>query len=184
MAVKKDKHPQFKEYQFNPNNMKLLEFQKKVNAIKKDGKNPHFKSTYATLTQILSEVKPILNDLGLLVTQPIKDNKVGTVIYDNNLIVAESWINLPEGLNAQQIGSAITYYRRYTLASLLALELEDDDGNLASEAKPDSRPWLNKGTDLYRQAVEHLKKGGKIEQIEVKYKLSKEVRESLLSDGI
>lgn len=53
-----------------------------------------------------------------------------------------------------------------------------------NEAKPDSRPWLNKGTDLYRQAVEHLKKGGKIEQIEVKYKLSKEVRESLLSDGI
>lgn len=165
--------------------MKLLEFQKKVNAIKKDGKNPHFKSTYATLTQILSEVKPILNDLGLVLLQPISDSKVGTVILnEKNELIAETWLRLPEGLNPQQMGSAITYYRRYTLASLLALELEDDDGNLASEAKPDSRPWLNKGTDLYRQAVEHLKKGGKIEQIEVKYKLSKEVRESLLSDGI
>ena len=51
---------------------KLLEFQKKINAIKKDGKNPHFKSSYATLPQILSEVKPILSDLGLVLLQPIK----------------------------------------------------------------------------------------------------------------
>jgi hypothetical protein len=31
------------------------------------------------------------------------------------------------------MGSAITYYRRYSLQSLLALQAEDDDGNLASK---------------------------------------------------
>ena len=38
----------------------------------KNATNPHFKSTYASLPQILSEVKPILNDVGLVLTQPIK----------------------------------------------------------------------------------------------------------------
>lgn len=162
--------------------MKLLEFQKKINAIKKDGKNPHFKSTYATLTQILSEVKPVLSECGILITQPIKDNKVGTVLFDKE-VLAESWIDLPSGLNPQQLGSAITYFRRYTLASLLALEIEDDDANLASEAKPDTRPWINKGTTLYNEALDFLKKKNPISGLEVNYRLSKEVRESLIKDA-
>ena len=33
-----------------------------------------------------------------------------------------------EGLDAQKKGSEITYYRRYTLTSLLGLQAEDDDG--------------------------------------------------------
>lgn len=162
----------------------LLDFQKKVNAIKKDGKNPHFKSSYATLTQILSEVKPVLSECGIVVIQPIKDNKVGTVLHDAKGIVAESWIELPSGLNSQGLGSAITYFRRYTLASLLALEIEDDDGNDASNPKQDNRTWLNKNTDVYKQAVEHLKKGGRIADIEAKYKISGEVREALLADAV
>lgn len=125
--------------------MKLLEFQKKVNAIKKDGKNPHFKSTYATLTQILSEVKPILSECGLLLTQPIKDNKVCTIIQDEKGIVTESSIDLPINMTPQQMGSAITYYRRYTLASLLALEIEEDDANLVS-VKQAQKPSVTEKT--------------------------------------
>ena len=52
-------------------NSKLLQFQSKVNAIKKDGKNPHFKSSYTTLNDILAEVKPLLSELGLIILQPI-----------------------------------------------------------------------------------------------------------------
>jgi len=125
--------------------MKLLEFQKKVNAIKKDGKNPHFKSTYATLTQIISEVKPILSECGVLLTQPIRDGKVGTVLQDEKGILTESWIDLPLNLTPQQLGSAITYYRRYTLASLLSLEIEEDDANLVS-IKQASKPSVTEKT--------------------------------------
>lgn len=118
----------------------LLEFQLKVNAIKKDGKNPHFKSTYATLSQILSEVKPILSECKLVVLQPIKENKVGTILVDElGKEIATSWIELPIGLNPQQLGSAITYFRRYTLASLLSLELDDDDANEASKVIPKAK---------------------------------------------
>lgn len=142
--------------------MKLLEFQKKVNAIKKDGKNPHFKSSYATLTQIISEVKPVLSECGVLLIQPIKDNKVGTVLSDDKGILAESWIDLPTGLNPQQLGSAITYFRRYTLASLLALEIEDDDANLASGKKEVVKP---KATDSTIKAMLDAVKKGQTESV-------------------
>ena len=82
----------------------LLEFQRKVNAIKKDGKNPHFKSTYATLTQILSEVKPILSDIGLVLLQPIKDGKVGTILLDESgKEIATSYIDLGSSTNGRII---------------------------------------------------------------------------------
>ena len=166
----------------------LLDFQRKVGAIKKDGKNPHFKSTYATLTQILSEVKPLLSECGLVLTQPIENNAVvSRIVSDKGELIGESGLTLPDGLNAQQVGSCITYYRRYTLASLLALEIDDDDANLASQPKPapaDDRPWLNKDTDKYKDAVIYLQSGGKIDSIEKKYRLSKQVRESLLTESI
>ena len=44
-----------------------------------------------------------------------------------------SSLTLPEMTDPQKVGSAVTYYRRYTLTSLLALQSEeDDDGNSAS----------------------------------------------------
>jgi hypothetical protein len=109
-------------------NTKLLEFQKKIGIIKKDSKNPHFKNTYASLTQILSEVKPLLTECGLILIQPISLEGVGTTIIDFETgEKIETVISLPTNLSPQQLGSAITYFRRYTLASLLSLEIDDDD---------------------------------------------------------
>jgi len=109
-------------------NTKLLEFQKKIGIIKKDSKNPHFKNTYASLTQILGEVKPLLTECGLILIQPISLDGVGTTIIDFETgEKIETVISLPINLTPQQLGSAITYFRRYTLASLLSLEIDDDD---------------------------------------------------------
>lgn len=164
-------------------NKKLLEFQKKIGAIAKDGKNPHFKSTYATLQGILSEVKPVLNELGLVLSQPIRGNHVVTIISDTDSNeITEASIELPVGLNPQQMGSAITYYRRYLLAGVLSLELEDDDGNQSTQG--DTRAWLNEGSAPYKEAVKYLQAGNKIEEIEKKYRLSKTTREKLLSEAI
>jgi len=160
---------------------KLLEFQKRIQAIKKDGKNPHFKNTYATLPQILSEVKPILSDLGLTLIQPIADNAVNSIILDGEKTLIRSFIELPSGLNPQQIGSAITYFRRYTLSSLLALEIEDDDGNAASNPTP--KPALNINTEVYKQAVKFIKDGGSLDAISAKYYLSTDVESQLKKDG-
>jgi hypothetical protein len=111
---------------------RLLEFQKQINVIKKDAKNPHFKNTYATLKQVLSEVKPILSELGLLITQPIDERGIGTVITDGKESIV-SFIPMPNGLQPQQLGSAISYFRRYTICSLLSLEIDDDDANTTNK---------------------------------------------------
>jgi hypothetical protein len=116
----------------------LLEAQKEIGAIKKDSDNPFFKSKYFDINAILREVKPILNKHGLLLTQAmdVVEGKMGlrTSIIDAKLgtQITYSYCYLPEGLDPQKMGSAITYYRRYSLQSLLALEAEDDDGNVAS----------------------------------------------------
>jgi hypothetical protein len=88
------------------------------------------------------------------------------------------------------MGSAITYYRRYTLASLLALEIEDDDGNEASK-KPEvktepeiKKPFLNRGTENFNKCLAALKNGkGTIEQVESKYIVSAEVKAELINQS-
>ena len=118
-------------------NSKLLEFQNKVGIVKKDAKNPHFKNTYASLTQILGEVKPLLTECGLVLIQPISLDGVGTTIIDFETgEKIETVISLPNNLTPQQLGSAITYFRRYTLASLLALEIDDDDAQMTNKPIP------------------------------------------------
>ena len=118
-------------------NTKLLEFQKKIGIIKKDAKNPHFKNTYASLTQILSEVKPILTECGLILIQPINIDRVGSTIIDFETgEKIETSISLPTNLTPQQLGSAITYFRRYTLAILLSLQSHDDDSQSTNVTKP------------------------------------------------
>lgn len=163
----------------------MLECQKKIMAIKKDAVNPHFKNTYATLSQILSEVKPVLNEFGLLLTQPIIDGKVITTIHYGSSHVA-SEIKLPENISPQQVGSAITYYRRYTLASLLSLEMEDDDGNGSNPPIPnnntekkDERPWLS--DKQFTSALNRIKAGEKnlFDQINSEFRMKKEYREQL-----
>jgi hypothetical protein len=113
--------------------LKLAEVKREVGKVSKNSKNPHFKNTYADLNALIDAVEPILLEKGLLMLQPIQNGNVTTIIIDceNNESV-ESSIALPVLNDPQKLGSAITYFRRYTLQSLLSLQAEDDDANKAS----------------------------------------------------
>jgi len=124
---------------------KLLTFQSQVQAIKKDSTNPFFKSNYFDINSLLSEITPTMNDLKCVILQPLQIRYAGAKIFnvlvtkiidteiesDDN-VIAGSEIVLPDLQDPQKMGSAITYYRRYSLQTLLGLQAEDDDGNLAS----------------------------------------------------
>lgn len=113
---------------------KLHEAKLEIGKVAKNAKNPHFKNTYADLNALIEAVEPILLDKGLILLQPIKDGKVFSIITDvNSASFVESFIALPIGITPQQMGSAITYFRRYTLSSLLTLQAVDDDGQHASQ---------------------------------------------------
>lgn len=129
-------------------NNKLLEFQKRIQAIPKDSTNPFYKSTYFDVNTVIDTIKPILNEVGLVVLQPFDclsgKNILLTQIWDGDKTLVESHIMLPEITDVQKFGAAITYFRRYALVSLLLLQgEEDDEGNTASKPNPairDTRP--------------------------------------------
>ena len=113
---------------------KLYEAKQEIGKVAKNAKNPHFKNTYADLNALIDAVEPILLEKGLLLLQPIKEGKVFTIITDiNTATFVESYIDLTSGLTAQALGSQITYFRRYTLSSLMTLQAIDDDGQQASQ---------------------------------------------------
>jgi len=115
---------------------KLLEVQKEVTGIGKDSKNPFYKSSYFDINKLLRVVKPALNKHGLLLMQPLSNvnglQALTTMIIDTESgELVENTIPLTINDDPQKMGSAITYYRRYALQSLLGLEAKDDDGNSA-----------------------------------------------------
>jgi hypothetical protein len=153
---------------------KLQEVKKEIGVISKDTTNPFFKSKYFDINGLLKHVEPLLQKNGLLLLQPIMDGDLYTEIVDvesEERVV--SYITLPKMDDPQKLGSAVTYYRRYTLQSLLGLQAEDDDANAASEAtrnrKP-SKPWVNKDDKIW---VAALDKGVKLGELKKHYSISK-----------
>ena len=122
---------------------RILEVQKQIGVLGKDSENPFFESKYLDLNKLLIHITPLLHDNGLMLIQPITNGFVTSKILDNDTgdIVAESAIELAPNPNPQKLGSAITYFRRYTLKSLLAIAEGDDDGHLA--AKPNKTPTID-----------------------------------------
>jgi len=116
---------------------KIYNLQQEVKAIEKDSENPYFKSSYFDINKIIEVLKPILNTQGLAIYQPVifQDGKniLTTTVADieSGEFITSS-ISLPDNLEPQKMGSAITYLRRYSLQSMLFLQAEDDDGSIAS----------------------------------------------------
>jgi hypothetical protein len=113
---------------------KLLEAQREIGAIKKDKDNPFYHSKYIDINGLLNVVKPILNKHGLVILQGLSavEGRLGlntSIVEVSTGDKIEFACPLPEVADAQKAGSAVTYFRRYSLQSLLALEAEDDDGN-------------------------------------------------------
>jgi hypothetical protein len=161
---------------------KLHEAKKEIGVVKKNAKNPHFKNTYADLNALIDAVEPILLEKGLIMLQPIKDGKVYTQIIDiESFDMVESFIDLSPNLTAQALGSQITYYRRYTLQSLMSLQSDDDDGQKASVPQPIVKEILQVGSSNFVRCVDALKSGkGTIEQIKAKYNVSNEIEKLLI----
>jgi hypothetical protein len=139
----------------------------------KNATNPHLKRNYADINSIIDTVEPILLDHGLLLIQPVKEDKVYTIVVDiENGDRFESFMQLPVITDAQKLGGAITYFRRYTLVSLLSLQAVDDDGHEASRA-PKAKPTLT--PDRFNSALQAIQEGRyTVEDLRATYSLTKE----------
>lgn len=165
-------------------NEKLFKLQQEIGTISKDANNPFYKSKYFDVNSLIKQLQPLLKKYRLLLLQPIEEDTVYTkIICVDGTGGVISALKLPEIVDPQKIGSAITYYRRYTLASLLGLQSIDDDGNLTKGAETSPKkglPWLNRGTTNYSNVVNAIKSGNyKVKDVLKKYQISTEVQKEL-----
>ena len=105
---------------------------------KKDAQNPHLKNRFASLGAVLEEMR----SAGFIPIQlPVVCNGqagVFTTLWFENQFIAWPFLMPMSKNDAQSVGSAVSYARRYSLQTILQMVGEDDDGEAAvgRHAKP------------------------------------------------
>lgn len=120
----------------------LAKAQGEVENASKNAANPHFKSKYADLAEVLNTVRPVFSENGLSIIQSTEFDGAlvsvtTTIAHKDGGYVSSKASCVPSKTDAQGVGSATTYLRRYSLASACGVAQEDDDGNSsAHNGKP------------------------------------------------
>jgi hypothetical protein len=130
---------------------KLLEIQKEVDHFTKDKKG--FNYTYTTGNQVLSKIRPKMNQLGVLLKQEVisvvneRIDYVNSKGYDKSEILSSvaqrfTWIDCETGEREEclwhgngmndwdkGLGSALTYGERYFLLKFFHVPTDEDDND-------------------------------------------------------
>lgn len=129
----------------------LAKAQAEFQPLLKDSANPYYNSKYADLATVIAATRPALTKHGIAVTHSCgSDIDRQVAVVTTTLHCGEQWLSstaeapaigkAKDGgirFDAQTIGAAWTYLRRYTLQGLLGIASEDDDGNeLVTENAP------------------------------------------------
>lgn len=148
----------------------LIDFQGNLKPVPRESTNPYFKSKYASLHTIWEHIRKPLRDNGLAVTQ-LSHYQDGQVLLTTTLLhTSGEWLSgdllvTPGKQNdAQSMGSALTYARRYALSAILGICSEEDDdaestmvrGTKKTEKKPN--PVVEAAKEM--GAVESIKNAG------------------------
>ena len=159
-------------------NTKLFNLQQEIGTVSKDASNPFYKSKYFDINSLIKQLQPLLKKHRLLLLQPIEEDMVySKLICVDGTGGVISALKLPQLTDPQKLGSCITYYRRYTLASLLGLQSIDDDANLGSGKIVEVElPWLNENTPQFNKVKKALSEGtATIADVRTKFKVSTKV---------
>ena len=129
----------------------------------KQSNNPHFRSKYADLGNVMDACMPALNEVGIAVIQPTIDNEYGRFV-ETTLIHGESGESLSCRVplivsknDMQGYGSAVTYARRYGLMAMAGIAPEDDDGQAAANAAPKQERSQQKPQETNAEVIERAK---------------------------
>lgn len=123
----------------------LAKAQSQMGKAIKDSSNPHFRSKYADLGNVMDACIPALTANGIAVIQVPGTDEVGP--YVDTVLGHESGESVScrvhlilDKKTMQGYGSAQTYARRYGLMAMAGIAPEDDDGNAASERPAQQAP--------------------------------------------
>lgn len=126
----------------------LAKMQGEVENASKSSTNPHFRSKYADLAEVLNTVRPVMAANGLSVVQSpsfdgVKVSVTTTICHSGGGYVTGEISCVPAKQDGQGIGAATTYLRRYALAAFAGIAQEDDDGNAATTTKRAEYPKIS-----------------------------------------
>jgi hypothetical protein len=101
-------------------------------AMKNGGK---YQFSYAPLDVVLDALQPGLTAAGLALLQPFDGDVMYTIVaFEGSSLTVET--PLPSWTTPQELGSLLTYLRRYQIKGIFGVaDSEDDDGNTASGNK-------------------------------------------------
>lgn len=114
----------------------FAQFQAEVNNPKLTANNPHFKSKYSPLSEVLNTVRPILAKNGLSIHQDVSSegdkvvvittlyHESGEFLESSPLAISGSRGGKPA--DAQGLGSAASYAKRYQLQAVVGVAADED----------------------------------------------------------
>lgn len=120
----------------------LAKAQHAVENATKGSVNPHFKSKYADLAEVLNTVRPVFSSFGLSIVQnPSFDGALVSVTtalcHEGGGYITAVASCVPAKADGQGVGASTTYLRRISIAAVCGVAQEDDDGQSAvNPAKP------------------------------------------------
>lgn len=125
----------------------LSKAQSAIQPALKDATNPAFRSHYATLESVVEACRDSLAKNDLAVLQFPCDHEAADRVALRTMLLHKSGEFVEETVSTritkcdpQGVGSALTYLRRYSLASIVGVTTTaDDDGNAASTGSAPAR---------------------------------------------
>lgn len=137
----------------------LCKAQSEFSPAAQSGHNPHFKSSFSTMTDLIRATRPALRKYDIAVTQyPDMFNEVHVLVtkikYGQEEEVSRTPICIDKQSDQQAFGKAVSYITRYVYKNMLGIEAADeceDDGNASagisapSDAISDKQLGLLKG---------------------------------------
>ncbi len=146
----------------------LAKAQASYEVAKKTATNPHFKSKFAPLDEVIAATHAGNSANGISVLQPMVSDQFGnmylmTIVSHESGGCIKSTVPLGEVGSIQDLGSKVTYMRRYARSALLGVAAdEDDDGNAGNDSRPQSvrkepsAPKPAPATDLSKATQEEV----------------------------
>lgn len=156
---------------------KFLEIQRGVDRILKDAENKNDKYDYVSGSKVLSVIRPMMNEHGLLLIPQVVDKDIlegqtrsGTARFTVELALNMRWVDVESGetldipfyANGSDLGSAeravgkaLTYGEKYHLLKLFHIPTDKDDPD--SDGRTKQGELRTKGTPAEREKVEYMR---------------------------
>lgn len=178
----------------------LADFQQEVPVLLKGTDGYGYK--YIRLEHMIAQINPLLKKHNLGFTQLVQGDGLTTILFHTLTgETIESHANIPDcdqkGMNKHQsAGAGITYYRRYSLSSMLGIITDKDtDANIYDTIKPEikkksdviTKVKLEVGSDNWKKVLSYIAKPSVkalglpviVEHLEEKYNVTAKVKKEL-----